>query len=122
MLARLISPPWSAGAILVFALCFGIGRAAEPTAAQVQEIYASVQRQVRWFTLAALIAIATTSVFLIRSSQRLFSQLASLSNQRKEGERKPSNGPGMALECPCDGPGNPTKLLRNCRQRRRRFS
>ena len=39
---------------------------------QVQEIYGSVQRQVRWFTFAALVAIATTSVFLIRSNQRLF--------------------------------------------------
>jgi len=54
------------------------------TAAQVQEIYASVQRQVRWFTFAALVAIATTSVFLIRSNQRLFLQLAGLSNQRRE--------------------------------------
>jgi len=54
------------------------------TAAQVQEIYASVQRQVRWFTFAVLVAIATTSVFLIRSNQRLFLQLAGLSNQRRE--------------------------------------
>ena len=54
------------------------------TAAQVQEIYGSVQRQVRWFTFAALVAIATTSVFLIRSNQRLFLQLAALSNQRRE--------------------------------------
>lgn len=54
------------------------------TAAQVQEIYGSVQRQVRWFTLAALAAIAVTSVFLIRTNQRLFTQLASLSNQRRE--------------------------------------
>jgi signal transduction histidine kinase len=54
------------------------------TAQQVQEIYGSVQRQVRWFALAALVAIATTSVFLIRSSQRLFQQLATLSNQRRE--------------------------------------
>jgi len=54
------------------------------TAAQVQEIYSSVQRQVRWFAFAALVAIATTSVFLIRSNQRLFLQLAGLSNQRRE--------------------------------------
>ena len=54
------------------------------TAEQVQEIYSSVQRQVRWFTFAALVAIATTSVFLIRSNQRLFLQLGTLSNQRRE--------------------------------------
>ncbi|HUR33124.1 MAG TPA: sensor histidine kinase [Vicinamibacterales bacterium] len=54
------------------------------TAQQVQEIYQSVQRQVRWFTLAALAAIAATSVFLIRSNQRLFLQLATLSNQRRQ--------------------------------------
>lgn len=54
------------------------------TAQQVQEIYATVQRQVRWFLLATLAAIAATGAFLIRSSQRLFRELASLSDQRRE--------------------------------------
>ncbi len=54
------------------------------TARQVQEIYATVQRQVRWFLIASLAAIAATSVFLIRSNQRLFQQLAALSDQRRE--------------------------------------
>lgn len=54
------------------------------TASQVQEIYATVQRQVRWFLLAALAAIASTSVFLIRSNQRVFGQLARLSDERRE--------------------------------------
>ncbi|MBS1817311.1 MAG: sensor histidine kinase [Acidobacteria bacterium] len=54
------------------------------TAEQVQQIYATVQRQVRWFLFATLAAIVGTGVFLIRSSQRLFSELASLSDQRRE--------------------------------------
>lgn len=54
------------------------------TAQQVQDIYATVQRQVRWFLLASLAAIAATSVFLIRSNQHLFQQLATLSDQRQE--------------------------------------
>jgi signal transduction histidine kinase len=54
------------------------------TAQQVQEIYATVQRQVRWFLLATLAAIAATGAFLILSSRRLFRQLASLSDQRRE--------------------------------------
>jgi len=54
------------------------------TAQQVQEIYATVQRQVRWFLVASLAAIAATSVFLIRSNQRLFQQLAALSDERRE--------------------------------------
>ena len=54
------------------------------TAQQVQEIYATVQRQVRWFLVAALAAIAATSVFLIRSNQRLFQQLAALSDERRQ--------------------------------------
>jgi signal transduction histidine kinase len=54
------------------------------TAEQVQEIYATVQRQVRWFLLATLAAIAATGAFLIRSNQRLFRQLAALSEQRRE--------------------------------------
>lgn len=58
------------------------------TAQQVQEIYATVQRQVRWFLIATLAAIAATSVFLIRSNQRLFGQLAALSDERRDLTRK----------------------------------
>ena len=58
------------------------------TAQQVQEIYATVQRQVRWFLVATLAAIAATSVFLIRSNQRLFGQLATLSDERRDLTRK----------------------------------
>ena len=54
------------------------------TAGQVQEIYATVQRQVRWFLIATLAAIAATGALLIRSNQRLFKQLATLSEQRQE--------------------------------------
>ncbi len=54
------------------------------TARQVQEIYATVQRQVRWFLVATLAAIAATSVFLIRSNQRLFRELATLSDERRD--------------------------------------
>ncbi|MFN7983198.1 MAG: histidine kinase [Vicinamibacterales bacterium] len=53
------------------------------TAARVQEIYATVQRQVRWFLIATLAAITLTGVFLIRSSRRLFGQLAALSEERR---------------------------------------
>ncbi|MGC4084407.1 MAG: response regulator [Vicinamibacterales bacterium] len=54
------------------------------TAAQVQQIYATVQREVRWFLLATLAAIVATGIVLIRSSQRLFGELASLSDQQHE--------------------------------------
>jgi signal transduction histidine kinase len=56
----------------------------EQTAAQVQAIYGRVQRQVYWFLTATLAAIALTSLYLIRSSRRLFAQLNSLSAQRRE--------------------------------------
>ena len=56
----------------------------EQTAAQVQSIYGRVQRQVYWFLTATLAAIALTSLYLIRSSRRLFAQLNSLSAQRRE--------------------------------------
>ena len=54
------------------------------TAQQVQEIYATVQRQVRWFLFATLAAIAATGALLIRSSQRLFEQVATLSEERRD--------------------------------------
>jgi signal transduction histidine kinase len=56
----------------------------EQTAARVQAIYDRVQRQVYWFLTATLIAITLTSLYLIRSSRRLFARLNSLSAQRRE--------------------------------------
>jgi signal transduction histidine kinase len=56
----------------------------EQTAQRVQEIYAQVQRQVYLFLAATLAAIALTSLYLIRSNRRLFAQLGSLSEQRRE--------------------------------------
>jgi len=56
----------------------------EQTAQQVQDIYRQVQRQVYWFLAATLAAIVATSLYLIRSNRRLFAQLASLSDERRE--------------------------------------
>jgi len=53
------------------------------TAAQVQDIYARVQRQVYWFLAAALAAIGATSLYLIHANRRLFAQLAALSDERR---------------------------------------
>ena len=58
--------------------------AEEQTAQRVQEIYAQVQRQVYRFLSVTLAAIAVTGLYLIRSNRRLFAQLASLSEQRRE--------------------------------------
>lgn len=54
------------------------------TAAQVQGIYARVQRQVRWFLFAALAAIVTTSLYLIRTNRQFFREMAALSEQRQD--------------------------------------
>ena len=56
----------------------------EQTARQVQEIYTQVQRQVYFFLAATLAAIATTGLYLIRSNRRLFRELATLSDRRRE--------------------------------------
>ena len=56
----------------------------EQTAARVQDIYDRVQRQVYWFLTATLVAIALTSLSLIRNNRRLFARLESLSTQRSE--------------------------------------
>jgi signal transduction histidine kinase len=56
----------------------------EQTAQRVQDIYGSVQRQVYWFLAATLAAIAATGLYLIRSNRRLFAELATLSDQRRE--------------------------------------
>src|SRR5688572_18925076 len=53
------------------------------TAAQVQAIYAQVQRQAYWFLAAALAAIGATSLYLIHANRRLFARLAALSDERR---------------------------------------
>jgi signal transduction histidine kinase len=53
-------------------------------AAQVQAIYDRVERQVYWFLAASLFAITATSLYLIRTNRRLFRELASLSDERRD--------------------------------------
>ena len=53
------------------------------TAAQVQEIYAQVQRQVYLFLAAALAAIGATSLYLIHANRQLFARLSALSDERR---------------------------------------
>ena len=52
-------------------------------AGQVQDIYDRVQRQVYWFLAATLVAIAATSLYLIRANRRVLAQLASLADERR---------------------------------------
>ncbi len=52
-------------------------------AGQVQDIYDRVQRQVYRFLAATLVAIAATSLYLIRANRRVFAQLASLADERR---------------------------------------
>ena len=62
--------------------------AEEAAAVRVQDIYGQVQRQVYVFLAATFLAIALTSLYLIRSNRRLFARLALLSNQRREVARQ----------------------------------
>jgi len=56
----------------------------EQAAQTISQIYDRVQRQVYLFLTATLIAIAITSLYLIRSNRQLFARLAMLSEQRSE--------------------------------------
>lgn len=51
---------------------------------QIARIYDGVQRQLYIFLTAALIAIALTSLYLIRSNRQIFARLATLSEQRSD--------------------------------------
>ena len=51
---------------------------------QIAKIYDGVQRQLYIFLTAALIAIALTSLYLIRSNRQLFARLGTLSEQRSD--------------------------------------
>jgi signal transduction histidine kinase len=56
----------------------------EHTALRVQDIYNDVQRQIQWFLGATLTAILFTSLYLIRSNRRIFAEMESLSERRRE--------------------------------------
>jgi signal transduction histidine kinase len=56
----------------------------QQAAAQIEQIYDGVQRQVYLFLAGTLIAIVFTSLYLIRSNRAIFAKLAALSEQRSE--------------------------------------
>lgn len=58
--------------------------AEEQAGERIKAIYDRVQRQVYLFLTATLTAILLTSLYVIRSNRRLFSQVAALSEQRSE--------------------------------------
>ena len=58
--------------------------AEEQAAQRVQAIYDQVQRQVYWFFAATLVVIAATGLYVIRANRRLFAELATLSEGRRE--------------------------------------
>ena len=59
--------------------------ASERTAAlRTQELYAGVERNVYVFLAAMLVVIVTTSLYLVQYVRRLFTQVADLSEQRRE--------------------------------------
>jgi len=60
----------------------------EQAAERIQSIYRHVERNVYYFLGAAMIAIALTSLYLIRANRRLFERLARLSSQRSDLARK----------------------------------
>ena len=62
--------------------------AEEQAAARVEGIYSDVQRQEYWFVGATLTTILLMSLYLIRSNRRLFAELASLSDERREFARQ----------------------------------
>src|SRR5260370_29873034 len=56
----------------------------EQAALRIAQIYDGVQRQLYIFLEATLIAIALTSLYLIRSNRQIFARLAELSEQRSD--------------------------------------
>jgi signal transduction histidine kinase len=58
--------------------------AEQQAAAQIARIYDGVQGQLYIFLAATLIAIALTSLYLIRSNRQIFARLAALSEQRSD--------------------------------------
>ena len=83
-----LEPQQAAIASNVARLLVQNNEAEERAAARIQNIYAGVERNVYYFLGAALVAIAFTSLYLIRSNRQLFDRLARLSAQRSDLARK----------------------------------
>jgi signal transduction histidine kinase len=74
----------SALSTLVSRLLVANNEREDETAAEVQRIYDRVQRQGNWLLAATLVVIGGTGLYVIRSNRRLFAELASLSERRRE--------------------------------------
>lgn len=74
----------SALSTLVSRLLVANNEREDETAAEVQRIYDQVLRQGYWLLTATLIVIGGTGLYVIRSNRRLFAELASLSDGRRE--------------------------------------
>lgn len=55
---------------------------------EIQEIYASVERNIYYFLLAAVVAICVTSAYMILQNRRIFQSISQLSEQRQVLARK----------------------------------
>ena len=88
LIRRSLEPQQAAIASNVARLLVQNNEAEERAAARIQSIYAGVERNVYYFLGAALVAIALTSLYLIRSNRQLFDRLALLSGQRSDLARK----------------------------------
>jgi signal transduction histidine kinase len=74
----------SALSTLVSRLLVANNEREDETAAEVQRIYDQVQRHGYWLLIATLVVIGGTGLYVIRSNRRLFVELASLSDGRRE--------------------------------------
>ena len=88
LIRQSLEPQQAAIASNVARLLVQNNEAEERAAARIQSIYAGVERNVYYFLGAALVAIALTSLYLIRSNRQLFDRLALLSGQRSDLARK----------------------------------
>jgi len=85
---RTLQPQQAAIASNVALLLRQNNEAEERAAVRIQQIYAGVERNVYFFLAVAVVVIALTSLYLIRSNRQLFERLGRLSAQRSELARK----------------------------------
>jgi signal transduction histidine kinase len=55
---------------------------------EIQQIYASVERNIYYFLFAAVVAICVTSAYMIQQNRRIFQSISQLSEQRQVLARK----------------------------------
>ena len=88
LIREVMQPRHASLANTVARFLFMNNEAEQQATEEIQEIYASVERSIYYFLLAAVLAICLTSAYMIQQNRRIFRSISQLSEERQVLARK----------------------------------